>query len=106
MINKNEPESVWDYPRPPKMERTSRHLRIVHAGSVLAETRHALRILETSHPPVYYIPPADIAMRYMQLSQRRNSFCEWKGLASYWNIVMEDAITHDAAWSYPNPVQN
>jgi uncharacterized protein (DUF427 family) len=105
VINKNEPESVWDYPRPPRMETTARHLRIVHAGVVLAETRHAQRILETSHPPVYYIPPADIAMQYMQPSQRRNSFCEWKGLASYWNILMDDAITHDAAWSYPNPVK-
>lgn len=105
MVNKNEPESVWDYPRPPALEETARHLRIVSSGIVLADTTRALRILETSHPPVYYIAPADIAMQYLRPSPRRNSFCEWKGLASYWNIVIEDAITHDAAWSYPNPVK-
>jgi len=105
VINKNEPESVWDYPRPPRMEPTKRRVRIVHAGVVLADTYKALRILETSHPPVYYIPPADIAMQYLQLSPRRNSFCEWKGVATYWNVVLGDDVTHDAAWSYPQPAK-
>ena len=105
MINKNEPESVWDYPRPPRLERTPRHLRIVHAGVMLAETSNALRILETSHPPVYYIAPADIAMEHLQVSAKRSSFCEWKGYATYWNIAIGDAAVRDAAWSYPQPVQ-
>lgn len=103
-----EVESVWDYPRPPRLERTARLLRIVHAGAVLAETSNAWRILETSHPPVYYIPQADIAMHLLVRSQRRSSFCEWKGFATYWNIDLRSvlprsAVVADAAWSYPDP---
>jgi uncharacterized protein (DUF427 family) len=96
-------ESVWDYPRPPRMEPTPRHLRVVHGGIVLADTRAALRILETSHPPVYYIPPADIAMQYLKPSQRRSSFCEFKGVANYWTIEIAGHISADAAWSYRQP---
>ena len=103
MINKTEPESVWDYPRPPRMELTGRHLRIVQRGVVLADTTRALRILETSHPPVFYIPQTDIAMENLVQSTTRSSFCEWKGSAAYWNIVLGDAVNHDAAWSYPKP---
>jgi uncharacterized protein (DUF427 family) len=103
MIDKTQPESVWDYPRPPRLEETARHLRIVHAGIVLADTHRALRILETSHPPVYYLSPDDIAMQYLVPSQRRTSFCEWKGSARYWNIVIGNTLVPDAAWSYPEP---
>jgi len=70
---------------------------------VIAETTRALRILETSHPPVYYIPPADIALKYMRVSDRRSSFCEFKGFASYWSIEVDGKLTPDAAWSYANP---
>lgn len=103
MANNNTVESVWDYPRPPRLEPTPRHLRITHGGIVLAETSNALRILETSHPPVYYIPPADIAMQYLIPSQRRGSFCEFKGNATYWSIQLPNATSPDAAWSYPQP---
>jgi uncharacterized protein (DUF427 family) len=85
------------------MERTERRLRIVHGGVVLAETTQARRILETSHPPVYYIPPADIALKYLERSVRRQSFCEFKGLASYWNVVVPGHRSVDAAWSYSEP---
>ncbi|MGI4758128.1 MAG: DUF427 domain-containing protein [Janthinobacterium lividum] len=103
-----EVESVWDYPRPPRLERSARHLRIVHGGQQIAETTRAWRILETSHPPVYYIPQADITMQFMARSTRRSSFCEWKGFATYWNIdlrstVPGSAVVADAAWSYPEP---
>jgi uncharacterized protein (DUF427 family) len=81
-------ESVWDYPRPPRLESTSRHLRVVHAGIVVAETRGGARILETSHPPVYYFPPRDVAMQWLRPSARRGTFCEFKGVASYWDLVM------------------
>jgi uncharacterized protein (DUF427 family) len=104
MANDNAIESVWDYPRPPRVERTARTLKISHGGILLAETRNAVRILETSHPPVYYIPIADIAMQWMQRSNRRQSFCEWKGQASYWNIAITGHESHDAAWSYSSPV--
>jgi len=99
----NEVESVWDYPRPPRLEPTPRRIRVVHGGMVIAETTRALRILETSHPPVYYIPPADIALKYMRVSDRRSSFCEFKGFASYWSIEVDGKLTPDAAWSYANP---
>jgi uncharacterized protein (DUF427 family) len=96
-------ESVWDYPRPPRLEPTSSRIRITHAGILLADTTHALRILETSHPPVYYIPPADIAMHHLKPSQRRGSFCEFKGIATYWTIDLPNANSPDAAWSYAHP---
>jgi uncharacterized protein (DUF427 family) len=70
---------------------------------VLADTASALRILETSHPPVYYLPPADIAMQYLRASPRRQSFCEFKGHASYWAVSIHGEISDDAAWSYPDP---
>lgn len=102
---------MWDYPRPPRLEPTTSRLRIVHRGILLADTTNALRILETSHPPVYYIPPADIAMDAMRLSPRRSSYCEFKGSATYWTIDLRkqlgtddaSAIQPDAAWSYPKP---
>jgi uncharacterized protein (DUF427 family) len=101
--NKSEPESVWDYPRPPRLERTASLVRVVHGGVVLAETTRALRILETSHPPVFYLPPDDVAMQYLEPSPRRASFCEWKGAATYWNVVMGNNVSVDAAWSYARP---
>ncbi|MCS7289004.1 MAG: DUF427 domain-containing protein, partial [Roseiflexus sp.] len=55
-------ESVWDYPRPPRVEPTSRRVRVVFGGVTIADTRRALRVLETSHPPTYYIPPEDVRM--------------------------------------------
>src|ERR1700761_4194791 len=97
-------ESVWDYPRPPRLEATTRHLRVVHAGIVLAQTTHGLRILETSHPPVYYFPPAALTMKWLRASIGRRTFCEFKGAASYWDLILEsgDEI-HGVAWSYARP---
>ncbi len=77
----------------------------MHAGVTIAETERALRILETSHPPVYYIPPQDVAMQWMRRSPRRSSFCEFKGMATYWSL-QRDATTQpvvDVAWSYEKP---
>lgn len=97
-------ESVWDYPRPPRMERSERVLKIVHAGETVAETTRAFRILETSHPPVYYLPPGDVAMRWMRESKRRGSFCEFKGVATYWDLAVPGAaVVEGAAWSYAAP---
>lgn len=95
-------ESVWDYPRPPRMERTSRRIEVVFAGEVIADTRRALRILETSHPPTYYIPPEDVRMDLLVRS-RRASFCEWKGSADYWTVRVGGREAVNAAWSYPTP---
>ncbi len=104
-------ESVWDYPRPPRLEPTASLIRVVHQGVVLAETTHALRVLETSHPPVFYLPPADIRLDLLRRSAGRTSFCEFKGSAVYWtlDLIGEPAATEgheivpDIAWSYPYP---
>jgi uncharacterized protein (DUF427 family) len=103
MTNNSAPESVWDYPRPPRLEASPRHLRIVHRGIVLADTTRALRILETSHPPVYYISQADLAMECLRPSDRRSSFCEFKGSATYWSVQIEGDVSPDVAWSYAHP---
>lgn len=102
-------ESVWDYPRPPRLEPTGSHLRIVHRGVVIADTTHAMRVLETSHPPVFYLPPADIRMDLLQPAGGRQSFCEFKGLATYWTLRLvaagsgEPTTVPNIAWSYPDP---
>jgi uncharacterized protein (DUF427 family) len=97
-------ESVWDYPRPPRLESCSRHLRVEFAGELIADTRRAFRVLETSHPPVYYIPPADIRMQFLQ-PESGSSFCEWKGRARYYAVTVGGRMARRAAWSYPEPNQ-
>jgi uncharacterized protein (DUF427 family) len=100
-------ESVWDYPRPPRLEPTPLRIRILHAGLTLADTARspepALRLLETSHPPVYYLPRAALSMDLLASSPARQSFCEFKGLATYWTISIADDSSPNAAWSYESP---
>src|SRR5207253_528023 len=79
-------ESVWDYPRPPALEKTSSRLRVVFAGATIAETTDAYRVLETSQPPAYYFPPDDVAMEFLVATHHR-TFCEWKGQAHYYTVV-------------------
>lgn len=95
-------ESVWDYPRPPRLEATARHIRVLYGGEAIADTRRGLRILETSHPPVYYIPVEDVRMDLL-IPSARHTYCEFKGEASYWSIRVGNHISGDAAWSYPHP---
>ncbi len=81
-------------------------MRVEHGGRVIADSAHTLRILETSHPPVYYIPPADVQMDLLEASARGGSFCEFKGVAAYWSLRLkgEAAVRiADVAWSYPSP---
>ena len=96
-------ESVWDYPRPPRLEASDRHVCVELDGVRLADSRAALRVLETSHPPVYYLPPTDVRMDLLRPSARR-SFCEWKGEAIYYDALVEGRTVSDAAWSYLHPV--
>lgn len=96
-------ESVWDYPRPPRLEPTTRRLRILHRGVTLADTVRGLRTLETSHPPTYYLPPADIDMARLHASAQRGSFCEWKGVARYWDVHFGPDRLFGVGWSYPDP---
>jgi uncharacterized protein (DUF427 family) len=95
-------ESVWAYPRPAIAEASDRHVRIEHRGTVIADTRAAIRTLETSHPPSWYLPPADVATALLRRSERR-SFCEWKGQAVYWHLEVGGDLLRDVAWSYPDP---
>ena len=95
-------ESVWDYPRPPRLEAVSKRLRVIVEGVVLAETLRGFRTLETSHPPVYYFPPEDVQRAMLERSARR-SFCEWKGQAVYYHIRVGHRWLQDVAWSYPVP---
>ena len=95
-------ESVWSYPRPAIAQPCGHHLRIVHRGQIVAETRHAIRTLETSHPPSYYFPRADIAASALRPTKRR-SMCEWKGQAGYFDVVVAGEVLHDVAWSYSEP---
>ncbi len=95
-------ESVWDYPRPPRVEDDDRHIQVVFGGVTIADTRRAKRVLETSHPPVYYIPPADISHEYMQ-GARGSSYCEFKGEASYVSVVVGDRRVQNAGWYYATP---
>jgi uncharacterized protein (DUF427 family) len=95
-------ESVWDYPRPPRVESVAARVRVEFEGLTLADTSRALRVCETAGPPVYYIPQADILMSQLERGTR-TSFCEWKGLASYWSVRVGARFAKDAAWSYPAP---
>lgn len=95
-------ESVWDYPRPPRVAPTSKRVRVIFNGVTIVDTTRAVRVLETSHPPSYYVPPEDIRMEYFT-STARHTFCEFKGAASYWTIRVNGKTEENAAWSYPNP---
>ncbi len=93
---------MWDYPRPAIAEPTDRHIVIRHGGVILADTTAAWRTLETSHPPTYYLPSADIAMKHLTPNPRR-SLCEWKGQARYWDVIIGSDRFEAAAWSYDTP---
>ncbi|NBC85163.1 MAG: DUF427 domain-containing protein [Bacteroidetes bacterium] len=95
-------ESVWDYPRPPALEPVSARIRVLFNGETIADTTNALRILETSHPPTYYLPPDDVAMQYLE-RESRTSMCEYKGRAVYYTVAVNDRTARQAAWAYPSP---
>jgi len=99
-------ESVWDYPRPPAIERARKVLRVGFAGEVVAETAHGMRVLETAGPPTYYFPPDDVRTDLLVPGNMR-TICEWKGIARYWSVHVQgdegERVARDAAWSYPDP---
>lgn len=95
-------ESVWDYPRPPRVEPSGEHVVIRFGGRVVAETRDALRVLETSHPPAYYLPRSAFAADALEPADG-SSFCEFKGGARYLSVRSGDAVAARAAWYYPTP---
>ena len=95
-------ESVWDYPRPPRLERTAAHVLVVLGGVTVLDTTRALRVLETSHPPTYYLPLADARAGAFRPASG-GSWCEWKGQASYLDVVGGDQVAASAAWTYRTP---
>ncbi|MGB5709767.1 MAG: DUF427 domain-containing protein [Waterburya sp.] len=117
-------ESVWDYPRPPRLERclyttrvqcakryplgrlasqSPKQIKVVFNEMTIADSCNTYRVLETSHPPVYYIPPEDIQMEYLEAVNFGRTFCEWKGLAAYYNLNVKNQKVINAAWYYPQP---
>lgn len=96
-------ESVWDYPRPPRLVVSPRHV-VIRSGAIpVADSRRAMRVLETSHPPGWYLPREDVAAGVLQPSAAASTFCEWKGAATYWDVVTPDAVRTAAMWSYEAP---
>jgi len=95
-------ESVWDYPRPPRMEPVSDRIEVVFGGRTLARSERGYRVLEASHPPVYYFPPADVDLQ-MLIRAAGSSWYEFKGQAIYWSVGFDGKVVERVAWSYPNP---
>lgn len=96
-------ESVWDYPRPPKLESVKKTLTVIAGGEIVARTNRGYRVLETSHPPVYYFPQEDIRMEFVTILSGGNSFCEWKGAAFYADLSVNGQHFPKVAWGYTNP---
>src|SRR5207237_8213932 len=95
-------ESVWDYPRPPRVEPTTEHVTVVLGGVTIVDTRRALRVLETSSPPKYYVPRADVAAGGLT-DDDHTTWCEWKGRATYLNATAGGRTASRAAWTYLAP---
>ncbi len=95
-------ESVWDYPRPPRVESVLERITIRLGGVVIADTADAVRVLETSHPPVYYLP-IDAFAEGALVPTEGSSFCEFKGAAAYFDVHGGTQVVRRAAWTYPRP---
>jgi uncharacterized protein (DUF427 family) len=95
-------ESVWDYPRPPRVETSEALVEVILSGEVVARTRRALRVLETSHPPTYYLPATDFVAGSLRPAAG-STYCEWKGTAAYFDLVAGETVAARSAWHYPAP---
>ena len=109
MIRRPEPdkiepgqESVWDYPRPPRLEDFSGEITVELGGQTIASTRRSWRVLETSHPPTYYLPRESFSQGVLRPTSAA-SWCEWKGQASYFDLVADTTQAEAAAWTYLTP---
>ncbi len=96
-------ESVWSYPRPPLLEPERREVLVTVAGKAIASSRRALRVCETAGAPVVYVPADDITPEVLRPAAGRGSFCEWKGAASYFDVVAGGEVIAHAVWTYPQP---
>lgn len=104
VIPKEGQESVWDYPRPPKLETDNRTVLVLMNDNVIAETRSAIRVLETASPPTFYIQPSDINNNFIRKATG-TSLCEWKGKAEHCDVIVEHKMKPKVGWSYPDPFE-
>ena len=95
-------ESIWEYPRTPIIRSANRHIQVIHDNTNIADTTRALKVCENGHPPSYYLPPEDVRMELLVPCERK-TFCEWKGIATYFDVVVAGHKLAEAAWSYPEP---
>lgn len=98
-------ESVWDYPRPPRLEPVDKQVEIVFGGAVIVSAPQCFRVLETSHPPVYYIAPEFVTQGALRPASG-SSVCEWKGRADYFDVVSGGRVAERAAWRYAAPTSS
>jgi len=103
VVPKQEQLSVWDFPRPPELVRDKREIEVRWGKSLVASTRGAWTVRETSHPPTFYLPMSDVNEALLRPAGR-GSFCEWKGAALYWNLIDGERRLSQVAWSYPQPL--
>lgn len=95
-------ESVWDYPRPPRIEPVRTCIRVEYAGILLARSFCAIRVVETASPPAYYLPPQHVRSEFL-VGGGDSALCEWKGVAQYRSVRVGDRLAQDAVWTYPEP---
>lgn len=93
---------MWDYPRPPALDPSERLVVVSLGDVVVAESTAAIRVLETSHPPAWYVPPGDVDVSLLS-REPGSSYCEWKGAAEYWTVTADGRVAERAAWCYPRP---
>ncbi len=94
---------MWDYPRPPRLVRSPKHLLVVFAGVTVADSTRALKVMETASPPTYYVPREDVRVDALFPSDGRTTFCEWKGTATYFDLRVGERESPRAAWTYEPP---
>ena len=94
---------MWDYPRPPRIERDTREVVVRLGDTVLARTDRSLRVMETASPPTFYIDPKDVRLELLTAGSGA-SHCEWKGAARYWSVTTSEQRLEDVGWSYPRPL--
>lgn len=104
LVPKEGEESVWDYPRPPLLKKDSRPVIVAYGDTIIAQTTRAIRVLETASPPTVYIPQDDIAMGFLKKTSG-TSHCEWKGVATYWDVILPTRAFTKVAWSYTDPYE-
>ena len=95
-------ESVWDFPRPPRLEPVAWRIVVRHGGVTIVDAPSAVRVLETSQPPAYYVDPVFVDLARLSVSDH-HTVCEWKGTATYADVIVDGATVARAAWSYPTP---